>query len=191
MGNRSGKSLHYSSVWALSGEGDPIALLACLESIPTEEKAAYLTWSSKPDYHTPLAMATLLGHEECVKILLNAGANPNHVGRDGMCPLHLAVKTNNVSICRLLLGTKQTDCNMLDVQGDSPLLIALALGHAQVLEELLNCHQTDMFTCQAKSKLTALQVARKAYRESKASDRTRFQTCLNLVEKVRNLAHSC
>lgn len=186
MGNKSSTSLQTSSVWMLARYGDPNALRVGLKRIPAETKSSYLDWSGKPDYRTPLAMASLVGYFECVKILLDAGADPNRVGRDGMGPLHLAVKTNNVAITRLLLETPHVDCNLFDAQGYTPLMVAVASGHVQALDMLLNWHQIDIFAYQAESKLNVLRVARKACRESKLADRPRFKKCLGLVEKVRS-----
>lgn len=40
--------------------------------------------------HTPLTHAAAMGHERVVRVLLAAGANPEHRGYDGCTPLMVA-----------------------------------------------------------------------------------------------------
>lgn len=72
----------------------------------------------------PLHMAVALGHAEMVKILLDAGADPNAKGGTAEhSPLHAAVQNGNVEIVALLLNAG-ADPNARDKQGRTALDMA-------------------------------------------------------------------
>ena len=52
---------------------------------------------------TPLIWASEMGSTECVKILLDAGADPNEVEIDGWSALHWAARNGHLGVARLLL----------------------------------------------------------------------------------------
>lgn len=54
---------------------------------------------------TALGISAQEGHEKCVSILLQYGANPNKSDLCGRTPIKLAMKSNNYSILRLLENT--------------------------------------------------------------------------------------
>lgn len=51
---------------------------------------------------TALGISAQEGHENCVAILLQYGANPHKSDHCGRTPIKLAMKSNNISILRLL-----------------------------------------------------------------------------------------
>jgi hypothetical protein len=61
-----------------------------------------------PSRHAGLALAAQLGHAEIVKLLLDAGEDPDRYNPDGIhphaTPLHQAVWGNHESVVRLLIG---------------------------------------------------------------------------------------
>lgn len=187
MGNASSSSATQQTlaVWMLARDGDSTALAAVMEQLPPELKASYLDWVDQADQRTPVAMATLLGHIDCLKLLLEAGADGNRVGRDGMGPLHLAVKADNQEITRLLLMSAQVDCNVVDARGYTPLLAAAADGRAKALDVLLQYDRVDVFACQEKSGLDVIGIANKAFKRASAIDRDTLKSALELVEKVK------
>lgn len=191
MGNESSNQQQLSGIWTLARDGDPGGLRDSVDRIailPPAEKASYIDWQDKANGRTPLAMAAVMGKAECVEVLLNGGADASRVGRDGMGPLHLAVKNNDVAIVNQLLRTRRADCNVADARGRTPLHLAAALGHAQVLQALLNSDRINVFARQKKSDMNVLQLARKSRIKANAKDRSRFKECLALVEKVRTSA---
>ena len=55
------------------------------------------------DYWSSMLVAVVQGHIEVLKLLLNAGGNPNQEGRYGYTPLHCAASSNRKDIVQLLL----------------------------------------------------------------------------------------
>lgn len=69
---------------------------------------------------TPLIWASEMGSTECVRILLDAGANPNEYEIDGWSALHWAARNGHFSVAKLLLkhGANLDQC---DSRGHTPL----------------------------------------------------------------------
>ena len=53
---------------------------------------------------TPLHVAALRGDRNAVRLLLDAGADPNAVGERGCTPLHEALKHPHLQVARMLLA---------------------------------------------------------------------------------------
>jgi ankyrin repeat protein len=87
---------------------------------------------------TPLHMLVRCGGDESVaKLLLNAGANPNHVaGYNGFTPLHSAAKSGYVELAALLLSAG-ADANALDELDRSPLWHAASNWNDAIVRMLL------------------------------------------------------
>lgn len=51
----------------------------------------------------PLTWAAEKGSDECIKLLLDAGANPNKTEFDGWTALHWAAKNRHAKVAKLLL----------------------------------------------------------------------------------------
>lgn len=189
MGNESStQQQQRSGIWTLARDGRPGGLRASIDQLAglrPAEKAAYIDWQDEADRRTPLAMAALMGAVECVRMLLINGADASLVGRDGMGPLHLAVKSKGIAIVNLLMRNRRVDCNVVDARGYTPLHLAAILGYAQVLQALLACERIDVFARHKNNGLNVLQLARRAYLKANASDRPRFKESMTLVEKVR------
>ncbi|RZJ82383.1 MAG: hypothetical protein EOO47_00820 [Flavobacterium sp.] len=85
-----------------------------------------------PDYFTitgsssPLFIAIVKKKHDVLKMLLNYGANPNHVNNAGISPLMLAVYIDDLELIKMLLEGK-ADKNLKDKNGKTALDYAVEL----------------------------------------------------------------
>ena len=96
------------------------------------EKKDLTTW-------TPVHTAANYKRAQCLRILLEAGGDPNFRDIDGRSPLHLAAFHGAVDCVKYLLahGAKT---NLLNKTGKSPRLLAKARGNHVILK-LLDEHE--------------------------------------------------
>lgn len=85
---------------------------------------------------TPLYLASQNGDEKAVKILLEAGANPNIASVEEAAPLHIAAANNFVKIINMLLAGGAY-ANAEDICGDSALHWAVREGREEAINALL------------------------------------------------------
>jgi len=114
--------------WA-SGEGAAAALQALVElkADPSVVDGRGIS---------ALAMAVVRGAEKCTGLLAQNGADCMGMLPGGMTPLHVAADMGSVGICTLLVEADQTPANTLDEQGNTPLSLATAGGHDEVVKLL-------------------------------------------------------
>lgn len=84
---------------------------------------------------TPLIWASQKGSTECVKILLEAGADPDNFEWDGWSSLHWAARNGHIEVVKLLIDYGAT-LNHLDRNGNTPLEWAADREHWDVVEAL-------------------------------------------------------
>ena len=90
----------------------------------------------QPFGHTPLHFAAYSGSAECVKYLLDAGADFNSVTESNVTPIYLAAKSGSVGSLELLIE-KGADINGLnDLSGSTPLMAAAKYGHIEAIKYL-------------------------------------------------------
>lgn len=95
----------------------------------------------------PLQNACIRGQVAIVKILLDAGANPEVRNKFNQTTLHFAIKYNKPVVLKFLL--KRCDLELVntrDCWGDTPMMIALAVGSCKILEILMkhSAHDTEL-----------------------------------------------
>ncbi|PIE90043.1 MAG: hypothetical protein CR997_07920 [Acidobacteria bacterium] len=86
--------------------------------------------------YTPVLLATLRGHRECVQKLLELGADINVQDSRGNSLLHISISRNNEEITRLLLD-KKIDIGLKDDRGNAPIHKAILVGNRRISKMLL------------------------------------------------------
>lgn len=85
----------------------------------------------------PLHYAARWGHGQAIKLLLEAGADPNEVGGGGMeSPLHTACDQGHAQAVKALL-TGGAQENLTDVAGQTPIHYAARNGHTTIVRMLI------------------------------------------------------
>ncbi|XP_069119475.1 uncharacterized protein [Argopecten irradians] len=84
----------------------------------------------------PLVLASAIGNNRIVKLLLTHGADVNIVIRGGECALHHAAKEGHIKVVKTLLRYG-ADINRQDEKGDMAINLASLKGHADIVNILL------------------------------------------------------
>mmetsp|Transcript_61893 Transcript_61893/g.110254 ORF Transcript_61893/g.110254 Transcript_61893/m.110254 type:complete len:784 (-) Transcript_61893:44-2395(-) len=91
------------------------------------------------DGSTPLHRAVRNSHKDMIEFLLNMGANPDAVEKDGVTALHVAASLGNVECIYLLAGLNKGDVNAMTIaHGKAPLTIAVKSECMATICTLLN-----------------------------------------------------
>lgn len=79
------------------------------------------------DEHGVSALMRVVAHQnlEAAELLLERGADPNHVSKAGLTALHSAAAKGHLGLTRRLLAAG-ADPNIVDIQGGTPLLEAIS-----------------------------------------------------------------
>ncbi|MAM71563.1 MAG: hypothetical protein CMP91_10515 [Gammaproteobacteria bacterium] len=92
--------------------------------------------AAQPDGMTALFWATYYDEADVVRLLLNAGANPNIENRYGMTPLIQAAMNGNSAMITMLLEAG-ADAHATTPEGDNALLNAAKTGAVQGVQALI------------------------------------------------------
>ena len=85
-----------------------------------------------------LHKAATSGHAECVRTLIQAGADVNSANNDGLAPLMEVVRTRGDNVeCVNALVQAGADVNANDVNGFTPLMFAARNGHDKCVNTLI------------------------------------------------------
>ena len=85
---------------------------------------------------TALLYASAQGYPQIVRLLLDAGANPDVGNVHKITPLMYGARYGNLEVCRLLIEHGAVT-DLQDVYGSTALIVATAYGHADLVDELL------------------------------------------------------
>ena len=110
--------------------GDSSKMMATIES------GANVNGTDR-DGLTPLILAVIRGHEECVRILLPEGASVNESADDGVTALFYSANTGNFRCLKILLEAG-ADVNMSDSSNRTPLWAAGKTGRSECLDALIS-----------------------------------------------------
>ena len=101
------------------------------------QKKELTTW-------TPVHTAARYGMEKCIRLLLEAGGDPNFRDIDGRAAIHLASKGGHVDCVKYLLahGAKT---NILNKSGKSPRMLANSIGN-HIIIHLIDEHEGKIST---------------------------------------------
>ncbi|CAM6054538.1 unnamed protein product [Sphagnum tenellum] len=144
----------YSLVHVAAGNGDELILTELLK----DPRANRVLNIAGPDSYSPLHAAVFSVSPNCVELLLGKGSNPGI--QDAYCrsALHWAAESGDASIVSHLLSwTEEDTVNGADNEGNTPLHIACANGHYQVVSLLLETAANPLVTNQ--NKLSPISVA--------------------------------
>ena len=95
---------------------------------------------------TPLILALIRGHEECVQILLREGASVNEFADDGATALFYSANTGNFRCLKILLEAG-ADVNMSDSSNRTPLWAAGKTGRSECLDTLISAGADVNISC--------------------------------------------
>jgi ankyrin repeat protein len=123
-----------SALLSVAENGDSANLARLIEA---KEKYIDIDTLGRYSSDTPLLAAARSGSAECVRLLLNAGANPEFVSKYGYFPLYCAVLSGNEESVRLLLDTDAVKTINRLCNGTSPLMAAAGEGHCGIIRLLL------------------------------------------------------
>lgn len=100
-------------------------------------RGANVDLPSKSEKRTALHLATLMGHDDVAKLLLDNHAKVDHVDIYGSTPLHLAARMGRKSTVQLLIQ-HNADVSHYDNDGWTALHLASETGNLIVLKYLLD-----------------------------------------------------
>jgi ankyrin repeat protein len=94
---------------------------------------------------TPLHIASLLGHLEFSRVLINKKPTlAKEMDSLGRTPLHLAAAEGNTEIVQALLQANKEVCLARDQDGRIPLHLASMRGRKEIIEELINARRESI-----------------------------------------------
>ena len=89
--------------------------------------------------NTPLHMASLCGHKELARLLINKYNCPiGTKDKNKQTPLHKACSSGHLTLVRLLILEFKADVNVTDHQSSTPLCLAALGGHENIVQTLIS-----------------------------------------------------
>jgi len=157
----------------IQDETETTALMYAVRAGHTETVKVLFAAGAKPNIQDKLRKTALMyavheGHAETVKVLCEAGANPDIQDERGNTALMYAVEAGHAEVVHELLIKKEkitvdrakrklelitvrkgAKPNLQNLEGDSALTLASALGHAEVVHELCAAGVGERIDCTA------------------------------------------
>ena len=84
----------------------------------------------------PLWIATLCGHLQLCKYIIEKTGDTNPVRENGLSPLHFAAQSGDLNVCKVIIK-EVADKNPKCIDGITPLHLAAQIGHLEVCKLLI------------------------------------------------------
>jgi len=125
------KSSGTSAVYLAAERG----LTAMLRKIVSNVPVRFLN-KANLSHETPLYAAVINGHDQAVRVLIEAGADVNQAANSGYAPIHLSIEKNHFKIFKMLVET--ADLNQeVGRTGVTAVALAAWYGHIEFLRILI------------------------------------------------------
>lgn len=133
-----------SSVDQFTSSGSEILFEAAANNLPQLVSDMIQAGAKDNEYRSPLIAATMNGHAQVIKVLLDAGFDINATNSEGWTPLMYAIQSRNAESVRTLLEdpNQQVDVNTHSRFG-SPLEIAVRNGNVPIVKLLITAGAKD------------------------------------------------
>jgi len=119
---------------------------------------------------TPLMAAARRNHLETYRALVNLGASPSVTGPGGATVLHCAVESGGTAMVSEVLQSRAVDIDGRGEDGNTALMIAAALDHADIVKALLGANaMVNALNPREYNSNALLRALRERYRRESAS----------------------
>jgi ankyrin repeat protein len=123
VGAKAVAPFHDQLIEAALLDGDIVRIRALLKDNPDR------VFSTDPNGVTPLHMASQLGRDDAVLLLLKSKADVNAKDNSGFTPLHYATMLGRGRGAAKILLESGADVNAKNISGQTPLQLALIMNH--------------------------------------------------------------
>ena len=96
--------------------------------------------------------------EDCLKLVLSMGADPNARDSEGKTPLMYTVQDGNARCTALLLRHPNIDVNKACPGGETPIFLAVENGNVDIVALLIKASEVDVNRALLESDLTPLHI---------------------------------
>ncbi|MBR3926650.1 MAG: ankyrin repeat domain-containing protein [Akkermansia sp.] len=135
---------NYSSALCSAAQNGKLELLQCLIAAGADVN------TNIQNSNTPLHLAVLQGHHECIRALLAAeNIQPDIANCEPKTPLMIACCSGDAVSAELLLATGKVNPNVADHQGNYLLPMTAGYGHTECVQLLVNTPGINVNICAA------------------------------------------
>ena len=96
--------------------------------------------------------------EDCLKLVLSMGADPNARDSEGRTPLMYTVQDGNARCTAFLLRHPNIDVNKASPGGETPIFLAVENGNVDIVALLVKASEVDVIRSIVQGDLTPLHI---------------------------------